>query len=652
MLISRVFILLYCSFFFFPVFGQNFAQKDSTKSKKDSIPILEIAEKDFKIYSFQEQDFNFLITHFQPLDTNLHGFQIFEPVYGNNFELAHLGVLGSPSRNFLNPIPAFQNFNWGWNQYQLYQWEAGEIDYYKTNVPVVIANFRRSPKATDGALSFDLLHSQKISKNWTAGLAYRQFRADGFFQNQQANSRNFSFFTQFQSPKKNYQFFGNYTSNRNENQENGGLENDSIFQIKRTLLPENEPVRLSNANSELRNRQFYFSQYFKPKKDSTTTKYIVLFHNFLFKTNYFRFEDPNSLNDFYPSIFNDSTSTFDSTAFRTIQNVFGIKNNRREKFYWSLDFKHQFLKSETFADLRNDSNFINKDGKVEKELESGLIRYNFPFENHLLASNLKLNYKVSARLNFFFKLNANLLGQNGGNYYLKLGGEYYSKKFQFLKLYVSQQNRSPNQIENRYRSTHYFWDANLRNENITEIVVETSYKKLYFRLKYNQIKNHIYFLENGEPNQFSENINLFNAQFYFNLNYKKLNWRSRIIFQNSSHENILSVPNFWLSNSLYLHHRFKKGFIMELGADLRYNSTYFAKAYQPATGQFYTQNHLKTGNYWFVAPFFNVRVKTVRLFFKYENLNNLFLDYGSFSSLGFANPDGVFRFGVSWVFFN
>jgi hypothetical protein len=91
---------------------------------------------------------------------------------------------------------------------------------------------------------------------------------------------------------------------------------------------------------------------------------------------------------------------------------------------------------------------------------------------------------------------------------------------------------------------------------------------------------------------------------------------------------------------------------IELGADARYNSAYFADAYHPVTGLFYLQNKKKLGNYPYIDAFVNAKLKRTRIFAQYMNIGSMFLEKSYFTSLHFPMNKATFRLGISWSFYD
>ena len=92
--------------------------------------------------------------------------------------------------------------------------------------------------------------------------------------------------------------------------------------------------------------------------------------------------------------------------------------------------------------------------------------------------------------------------------------------------------------------------------------------------------------------------------------------------------------------------------LIQTGFDFHFNSFYYADAFMPATGMFYWQNETKTGGFGLVDFFFNFRIKSARMFLKFENIGDNFLAKGYYLTPHYPMPGMTVQFGVVWRFFD
>ena len=104
-------------------------------------------------------------------------------------------------------------------------------------------------------------------------------------------------------------------------------------------------------------------------------------------------------------------------------------------------------------------------------------------------------------------------------------------------------------------------------------------------------------------------------------------------------------------HSIYYERRiFKKVLWFSVGFDLRYNLQNNAPYYDPFLGSFYPV--YSTSKSFPVLDFFlNLKVKTVRVFLKVDNISSSFGPKGYFSLYGYPAADLSFKVGIKWRFF-
>lgn len=152
-------------------------------------------------------------------------------------------------------------------------------------------------------------------------------------------------------------------------------------------------------------------------------------------------------------------------------------------------------------------------------------------------------------------------------------------------------------------------------------------------------------------------ISLLTLQLRKNFEFwRLLNWQTELTYQKSSEKEVLPVPDLNVYTNLFLRFNIAKVLRCDLGADLRYFTRYDAPEYNPQLGQFAIQetetSRVKTGNYPLVNVYANFFLKHTRFFVMMSHVN-----YSSNGGEYFLTPhyplnQRIFRFGVSWNFFN
>ena len=90
---------------------------------------------------------------------------------------------------------------------------------------------------------------------------------------------------------------------------------------------------------------------------------------------------------------------------------------------------------------------------------------------------------------------------------------------------------------------------------------------------------------------------------------------------------------------------------VQLGADVIYRTKYFAPSYNPALGQFHTQNERKMGATPYIDPFVNIQWKKASIFIKYMNIAQGWPNGDYFSANHYTMPVKAIQFGINWPFY-
>lgn len=230
---------------------------------------------------------------------------------------------------------------------------------------------------------------------------------------------------------------------------------------------------------------------------------------------------------------------------------------------------------------------------------------------------------------------------------------------------------NPTFYQRHYHSKHIWWDNNdMSMETRTRIEGLFSYRKTKtsLRVAIEEIQNYTYFSTyydattsgrsnmTAAVNQHGGNINLLTAQLSQDIRLGILNWENKITYQHSSNQEVLPVPALNLYTNLYLKFKIVKELSVELGADAYFFTNYYAPDFVPQLNQFAVQTNnasrVKLGGYPFVDAYANLHLKRTRFFVMFSHVTA-----GNGNRMYFLVPHypqngRIFRFGLSWNFFN
>lgn len=230
---------------------------------------------------------------------------------------------------------------------------------------------------------------------------------------------------------------------------------------------------------------------------------------------------------------------------------------------------------------------------------------------------------------------------------------------------------TPSFYYRNYHARHLWWENDLDKTIHTRIMGTLSFPKTRTKLRVavDEIKNYTYFSQSYDitekglrtgvmvtPMQESGGVNLLTAQLEQNFRLGILNWENQFTYQHSSKESVLPVPAFNAYTNLYIKFKVVKVLNVDLGADMRYFTSYEAPDYSPYMGQYTVQgngeNNVKIGNYPIVNVYANVHIKHTRFFVMMSHINAGQGDKNYFFAPHYPMNERVFRIGVSWNFFN
>jgi len=167
------------------------------------------------------------------------------------------------------------------------------------------------------------------------------------------------------------------------------------------------------------------------------------------------------------------------------------------------------------------------------------------------------------------------------------------------------------------------------------------------------ITNYIFFNKDRVPEQYQGNIQVLAVTLEQNMQVGVLNWNNQLIYQKTTDDNRLPLPNLSLYSSLFIQFKVAKVLTIQMGGSVNYFSEYYAPTYEPVTQQFCLQDETKVGNYPLLNAFVNCHLKYTRFFVQFYNLSSSFIQNPAYFSTPHypVNPQ-LFRWGLSWDFNN
>jgi hypothetical protein len=594
--------------------SQAWAQVDSSA----------LFEKTLSLRPYHTRDFSFDTTFYHKPDTALYRVWMYDPALRDQ-QHAYLGVLGSAARPLLLHTGSFKPFQLGFNQYDVYRFDAVNRQYWNVSAP--LTDFEFSSGGGNNQQYFKLFHTQNIGKTVNIGAEYRLMSTDGFYQEATMNNRNLSLFGSMVSPRKRYALHANYTTNNNLNEQNGGITPGKLFDSRVLFNPLGVPVNLVGAQSRLNDRNLYAEQQFRLSGADSSFTGIAVFHRIHYQRQYYNYRHRAATSDFYPAIFNDSLGTFDSTASRSMHNSVGLRSLALlGPWQWEVALHQQT------AQLRTDSFSVQ--------------RQNLAWISAVSTYKIAAPLQISVAAEYVF---ANALQRN--THHVEASVAYEPRKNLGLSIRVLDQSQNPGWVSQRFSGNHQqqFNNFNAVQERALELAVDLPMLQLNASTR--NIRNFVYFDALGAAQQYVPAVQVLQLGYASKL---KL-WKFTLDIQHGwqwGMEGPVRAPRFFNRDLLSFRHTFKAGWELQLGTEFRFQSNYLAPGYRPEIGQFVVQDSLQAGG----APIFDlfaaIKVKRTRIFVKFEHANQGFPVSNFYMVPLYPMYDRAFRFGLTWAFYN
>ena len=378
-----------------------------------------------------------------------------------------------------------------------------------------------------------------------------------------------------------------------------------------------------------------------------------------FRRIYQAYQTPSN---FYKNTFDNvgivsGDSILDKTSHYRLQNTFAISllegfNKWAKaglKAFVTSDLRHFTLPDSTRSTTSYTEHNLSIGAQLIKRL-GHTFHYDVTAETWLMGKDVG-SLKVDANADVNFAL-------FGDTVRLAARGFFHSVK--------------PSFYYRHYHAKHYWWD----NDDLSKIIhsrVEGvfTYEKTNttLRVAFDNLKNYTYFAMSYDvdadskartantvrPRQSGSPISLLTLSLEQNFKLGPLHWENLVTYQKSSNTDALPVPDLNVYTNLYLKFRIAKVLKCDFGADARYFTKYYAPDYSPALGQFCVQegnSRTEVGNYPVVNVYANFHLQHTRFFVMMSHVNAGQGNRNYFFTPHYPLNERIFRFGVSWNFFN
>jgi hypothetical protein len=533
--------------------------------------------------------------------------------------------------------------------FEAYWLTPSQIQYLNTTTPYSTLDYSQSEnRVVHNETRFNVLFSQNVNKKLNVQFLLNSTKSAGHYLHQENKFRNIGLVSSYNSDK--FVSHSNILFNKLQAYENGGLEPLSNGQLPSLIGTDSDnfPVQIDDAANEIRNNNFFSVNEYRVGKTiesepdtaglakETFIPRVGFIYELEYSDNKRKFTKDNA-NSFFENNYSNSTSTHDSVKYTRLTNIFQIK------FYEAPDRKYTFGKRVYIGNdqLRyNMSDSVNyyPDKYFNTYVGGGIFRNEGRFWQWQADGRIYLTgYRTGqTEINGFI------------NKPLRIRRDTTS-----LRIEGSLNSIVPEYFDNYFYSNHFQWTNNFNH--INEMTIRSSIRSQEYKTtvgaNYSLFGNYIYNNEEALPQQATNELLILSA--YLNKDFGRRHWlfRTQFLAQKASNDQYIHLPVFAGFVSLNYRMIVSKVLHTQFGIDTRYNSAFYADAYDPATARFYLQSTQQIGNYPYIDLHANLKLKRTRFFFLVMNSTSGFLD-NFYVAPDYPYYQRTFRFGLSWSFYD
>ncbi len=623
-------------------------------------------------------------------DTTFNDWFIETPDRKNDVGAASLGVSGSAMQYnnwFLRPQQQIFPF---FDVYLPYSYTPETLPFYNTKTPYTELGYWgtlfANKKMEETNIRF--LHTQNFTPSFNINFLYQRFGAAGMLEHEKTDNRTLALTGNYLG--KRYMAQGGYIFNRIKRDENGGISDPTM--VLDTLLDAKViPITLKNANNTLkRNTLFLTHSYgipfkFLQKKGGMLPDSLALAadslaasgdagrmvaatgvkpDSLIFGEGTMAYIGHSIDASFYSKKYTDAIGLDDSLGRALYHNKFYINPTESADSMRVFKLENRFfINMQPWAKEALVSNVSAGIGHQYLSLYGFKQDYFLEGNSNTTQNNMYMYFGAGGKLKKYFSWEGlgvyNFAGyyQNDFSVDGKVTFSSYPKTMKrgihlTGKLHISQQR--PNWFYNNAYTNHYVWENDFAKTTQTRIEAKLDIPdwKMEAFFGYAMLKNNTYFDSLSVVRQNPEAMSILTAYLRKDFKLWKFHMDNKILFQVSSDEDVVPLPEVALDLRYYFQFELVKNVLTaQLGANATFTTEYYAPGYSPALGVFYNQKIEKIGETPYVDLFVNLQWKRASIFVKYVNAALGWPDNDYFSTFRYIRSQKALKFGIHWPFY-
>lgn len=619
-----------------------------------------------------------------PADTANLNFQNTNLVEGMEGHYNYLGNLGSPRQSrYFNERTASDDVAFFLEPFSSFRLRPDQVYFTNSNIPYTNLTYYKAGSKVNGEERFKSYFSVNANKRLAFGFNIDYLYGRGYYDNQSTAHFNAGLFASYIG--KQYQMQAVYNNYFLKMNENGGITDDRYITRPEDMEDVGGssyiPVRLEQTSNRNHNFYVYLTHRYRlgfsrevtrieetkdpmarrraerdsleiPKDTIIDEEFVPVtsfIHTFKVERASRRFRAGAEPDDYYANTYYQAGSSNDTTVALSIKNVVGVALlegfNKYAKAGLTAYLSHKFSRYDLmnpnpeengFNPVRYTEHEVFVGGELAKR-QGKTLHYNINGDFGLLDKAIG-QFHVNGNIDLNFRI-----GKDTVNFY--------------ARGFVT--NTLPAFYMRHYTSNHFRWDnENFNKEFRTKVEGELNIDRWRTNLQASveNLKNYTYFGPDALPVQNGGNIQVLSARLKQDFKLGIFHLDNEVIWQKSSNNDVLPLPDLSLYHNFYLLTKLaKKVLTVQLGADVRYFTEYYAPGYTPAIQQFNLQpeeTRVKIGGYPIVNVYANLHLKRTRIFVMMYHINAGSGNRNAFLVPHYPINQRLLKLGVSWNFYD
>jgi len=601
--------------------------------------VMDMSPDHLPTYYTQINFLQFMPLTFKPIDTEMIGTHLYDPLLKTENIYQGLGISGQAHQPIVFDYQKEIGFLYQVLPYPLYFKKQSDLKYYKlqTTYSRVAYTFSFLETRENEIFAEFARYMRGVTVVANLYASHNTSTGTGGFQNQGVRNLCGDLLIHYEMPSARYGFRVSYIINHLNNSENGGLVDMENYQSRKrdpSDIVNNQAFEVRNpesskASSNIIMHDLALQNYVNLKRKND--RYFgTITYDFQWTQTTIRYN--NELETDFPHY--NSKITNDSTRIATVKNAIqwsnfspfqgasakgnffhvagGLLHDYADLRYTNTTFTALYLFARTHIRLFN---MMDITGQVSYSLVSD-------YANNDIAANAGISWAINREKEHIIGLNAN----------------YYRNDPEYIMQHV---------FVNNFR-----WINQFAKQDIVHFKAFWNYQKYNVSVGYYYLNNFVHLSEELRPVQNENNGNLIQVSAFIPFRHKNFGTIANLNMQYCT-KDVVNVPLFAGKLSVfYIIELLKKRLKIQVGTDVMYNTTYYADAYLPVLRKFYYQSSQPIGNFIFMDANLTVSIDRIIFFARIGNILPPLMKYRNFTTPDYPVNDYLISLGITWRFFD